>query len=468
MKMYLLAISLICVALLGAVTGNAPSVVSQYDLPPLENAFWDGREYPEGHGSYGVRVPFFLYSGGGFDAFTKNCNRIHWSKGVEVNWLSRLERHPWRVTDPEEATVFVVPALFSLGIVDTNQLPYEGSTTFNRTLLYCRKTLYDMGDELLAALKGSKYYKRSGGKDHVMVVSYFKAQVFIAQAHHAWRDTVATMTIATHVINNNYLHVPKAIGVPCRVSVGHQTGPSHQFELSPPTQIDRTLFFLGQAAGAGFYHARAMALQDKVFDGVGENNYLVASECGHGENQKGADTFPVCGSPDADKLSSPTIGCCIQKPMAYGEYLHMLKHSNFSLNIKGGDPGSSRTFDAIAVGTPQIIVSDGFIWTYAPFPCTVPWDEFIHQVKQKPFERNTKVVALNTIPLAFPKREAMKKMQDSFKDDMLWTNRNTLAANNLLVQVAKQCLPRYVPDASAAYWRARKIISAHKCKRRYF
>jgi hypothetical protein len=44
---------------------------------PLSNDnHWGGHEYPRGHRNYGLSVPFFLYAGGGFDAFTgvdDNC-----------------------------------------------------------------------------------------------------------------------------------------------------------------------------------------------------------------------------------------------------------------------------------------------------------------------------------------------------------------------------------------------------------
>jgi len=39
-------------------------------FPPANSRHWDGHEYPIGHRNYGLRVPFYLYSGGGFDAFT--------------------------------------------------------------------------------------------------------------------------------------------------------------------------------------------------------------------------------------------------------------------------------------------------------------------------------------------------------------------------------------------------------------
>jgi hypothetical protein len=67
--------------------------------------YWRGREYPKGHYNHGIQVPFYLYSGGGFDAFRKSCDPIVFSKGAEVSWLNRLENHPWRQKDPEEGRI---------------------------------------------------------------------------------------------------------------------------------------------------------------------------------------------------------------------------------------------------------------------------------------------------------------------------------------------------------------------------
>ena len=67
--------------------------------------YWRGREYPKGHYNHGIQVPFYLYSGGGFDAFRKGCDPIVFSKGAEVSWLNRLENHPWRQEDPEEGRI---------------------------------------------------------------------------------------------------------------------------------------------------------------------------------------------------------------------------------------------------------------------------------------------------------------------------------------------------------------------------
>ena len=71
-----------------------------------DGAHCDGCEYPGGHRNFNLSVPFYLYSGGGFDASTHAYQYTQYSKGLEESWLNRLQRHPWRVKDPDEALVF--------------------------------------------------------------------------------------------------------------------------------------------------------------------------------------------------------------------------------------------------------------------------------------------------------------------------------------------------------------------------
>jgi len=392
-------------------------------FPDSLDPHWDGHEYPEGHLHFGIKVPFYLYSGEGFDVFRKNCNPIIWSKGVEVSWLHRLERHPWRVKKANDAIYFVVPALFSLAVYDDGQ--------------HCRLPVDDMAATLLKALHASKHFKRNGGRDHIMLVSYFKGQQYLSQ-HSEWQTAVGNMTLALHVASKHYLHIPEEYGEPCRVPVGHQ--PSKNLPVldgEPPAVAQRTFFFLGQAVGASYYGVRRAALARGAMETVGTNNFLVASDCAH-KNVSGP--YPICGSDAVTHLVSSSVGCCLEQPMVYADYMKEMVHSNFSLNMRGGDSGSSRTYDAIVAGTPQVVVSDGFIWNYAAFTCTVPWSKFVHFVKEKPFLRNTHVIAKEALATLLPRREEMKKLQDAHRDDLLWTSARSLSANNLLVQAAKRCL----------------------------
>ena len=329
---------------------------ANYPTHPANHSQWDGHEYPHGHRNYGLSVPFYLYSGGGFDAFTSACDRHLFSKGVEVSWLNRLGRHPWRVTDPDNAVVFVVPGIFSL--------PFQSETR-------CSRSVESMSNELLRALRASPHFHKNDARDHMLVVGYYKAESFLKHPDNGWATTLANMTVAPHVLGNRMKHVK------CVVPAGHQAAP--QVNVVPPA-ISHTLFFVGQAVGPDYYATRRAVLAPGAMRGVGENNHLVADVC----NRQGTNgSYPICGSLEATQLDTPNVGCCLEKRLPYDSYIEMFKGSNFSLNFRGADAGSSRTFDAIAMGVPQIIIADNFFSTYAPFQCTVPWRDFVYQVESE-------------------------------------------------------------------------------------
>jgi hypothetical protein len=116
------------------------------------------------------------------------------------------------------------------------------------------------------------------------------------------------------------------------------------------------------------------------------------------------------------------------------------------------------------MGVPQIAIADEFYTKYAPFQCTVPWRDFVYHVESEDAViQDAREVMIKAVAEALPRREQMKEMQDSFMDDLLWTSPGSLAANNLLVEVAKRCLPPASWRASSMYRKARAAIDAHGC-----
>jgi hypothetical protein len=410
-------------------------------------AIWKGQEYPVDHIMAGTRIPFYMYSGGDFDVFWDNCDHIMWSKGVELSWLLRLREHPWRVKDPSEASLFVVPALFSIS---------QYSLLFNESI--CRMPLDTMAERLYNALTVSPHYIRHDGADHIMVVSYFKAQLYLKK-HHLWFPVTQKLNLATHAVMNGYIPRPKG---KCQLTVGHQPGNININNYPQSLSPHRTLFFIGQAVHEPWYRERRAAIENLGV--IGQNNLIVASDC---VKQKGTKTHKaklnLCqGGPD---YREGATNCCLNEPLAYHNYLRQLVDTNFTLNIRGGDAGSSRTFDAILLGTPQIVISDAFLSHYAPFPCTVPWRKFVTMLvgPMKLFLKNPIELMTKTLEVGIPRRNQMKAIQDSHRRDLLWNREGSLSANNLLVEAVKRCLPKWPLTTNMQTKQDIKIVKTRKC-----
>ena len=405
----------------------------------------DKYQYDKTHPYSDITVPFYLYSGGDYDIFWNSCKKRIFAKGVEVSFLLHLQDHPWRTHDPHRAAVFVIPGLFSVAL----------NSYYNET--NCDLSVEEMSVTLASAIQESPWFQRHNGRDHLMVVGYFMAELFLSQSME-WSGILKEATLALHSEVRMYIgkRYPR-----CIVSVGHQASPNENSVLEVKTRDDlvhmrpldqklldvqarnaynpqpRTFFMLGQANKKRYYRHRVTAV--KALGSVGENSFTAASKCEKNMN------FKTCGINRPDQLMrekvAPVSNCCLKIKLPYDAFLKQMMMSNFSLLIGGGDPGSSRFADAIALSIPQIILSDGFYTRYAPFPCIIPWRKITEEITEKSFRQDPVIAMEKAVERAVQRREEMIRMQQFYASQVDWTLSHTLAPNNLLVETVRKCFP---------------------------
>jgi hypothetical protein len=395
-------------------------------------------------------VPFFLYSGGDFDVFWNSCQKKIFAKGVEVSFLLHLQDHPWRTRDPEEAAVFVIPGLFSVPLWNEKN---------------CVLSLNEMSTTLASAVGKSPWFNRYQGHDHLMVMGYYKAEQYVRDTSSKWRELLKYATLALHSEEKKFIgsQVPR-----CLISVGHHAVSSYEnikhnevktredLILMRPLKQDlldmqakdslkpqqRSIFMLGQANRRKYYKHRVTAI--KKLGGVGVNSFIAASKCEKGIVLTPCGIFESIPKTAGDTIIddvpvTPVTNCCLNNTMFYGSFVKQMMMSNFSLLIKGGDAGSSRFADALALSVPQLILSDGFYERYAPFPCIVPWRQITEQISEKDFQQQPKQAVEKALTRATERRESMIRLQQQYVSDVDWTHPHTLAPNNLLVETVRKC-----------------------------
>ena len=57
------------------------------------------------------------------------------------------------------------------------------------------------------------------------------------------------------------------------------------------------------------------------------------------------------------------------------------------MHIRGDDASSSRVYEAVASGTPQLSLSTRMYQDAIPFKCAVPWGELYQPIDEMAFER---------------------------------------------------------------------------------
>eukprot|EP00951_Prasinocladus_malaysianus_P021815 scaffold181260_cov45-Prasinocladus_malaysianus.AAC.1 len=163
------------------------------------------------------------------------------------------------------------------------------------------------------------------------------------------------------------------------------------------TDRKHTLFFLGhedrhEVPGSKNSTMRAQLREQRklvrpvVVDDIQE---------GYGPNIL-ADTAPAEGS-----LPHPRPTCNFQKGwpttacnspgLDASKTSRLLHDSLFSIHVRGDDASSSRVYEAITSGTPQLFLASRYYIDVAPFKCTVQYDKMFVWLDEELFTQDPKL-----------------------------------------------------------------------------
>lgn len=193
--------------------------------------------YPTHHPWAHLRVPFYIHTGDGFDVFETHCAKPFWPKGVEVSWMTHIRTHPWRVFNPSAASLFVIPALFGVAFLDKNKM--------------CNASVSVMSHALAQSLENNVWFHRHNGTDHVLVTTYFKAEVYLTN-HARWFRLLRNAIVVHHVISPHFYQRTKTAPlVPsskqlgrCQIAVGQQVCDVCVLEYARTTRRDKKNIYI--------------------------------------------------------------------------------------------------------------------------------------------------------------------------------------------------------------------------------
>jgi hypothetical protein len=80
---------------------------------------------------------------------------------------------------------------------------------------------------------------------------------------------------------------------------------------------------------------------------------------------------------------SETIECCLPDRISRSIFKAEMLRSKYNLFLGRGDDGSSRFYDAMKLGVPQIVISDSILQSYLPFKFIIPWKHLLHMHSAK-------------------------------------------------------------------------------------
>jgi len=355
-------------------------------------------------------VRFFLYEDV-LEDFTAHCEikDRYAAKGAEALWIEQLVDHPWRTRDPETADLFVIPANFYAA--------HRG---------WCRKTPEEFLRTTSRTLEGSDWFHRSGGRDHVILSTFFES----------WRQIerlpkFRNMIWLSRMSGGWTWHHPKAR---CAVAVMHN-GPPPRPRRDRNATHRHTLFFVGQADARRAYRLRVATIKSLGdVDGGRGDNFVVGTNPGGKVDPEKKFGIPYCES-------SQSTGCYLAVRLTHKRFMKELTGSRWNLFVGGDDPGSARFAEAASVGVPSIIISPG-VESYLSFKDRIPWRNFTVIVDPSSFLAHPK----ETIGEVLRRydddetRDRMVALQDQYSREFLWGHPESRVATNALAEAARECL----------------------------
>lgn len=132
---------------------------------------------------------------------------------------------------------------------------------------------------------------------------------------------------------------------------------------------------------------------------------------------------------------------------AYWAYRNGLHQSKFSIFARGDDPASSRMYDALELGVPQMMLSDLYMGLVAAFQCKVDWDQLVCKISEEQFNSSPVVTMSKVLDAVMggtgkDPEAVWRQMWEAtmnYRDDLLWSSKNSRVGHNLLEEIGRRC-----------------------------
>ena len=318
----------------------------------------------------GAPVPFYLYDTAVFDpplcdegyAVDELPKKGYWCTGTE--WLVQARVHPWRVTDPAEAKLFVVG--------------FDACRSFAHRYQCEGKTHVDRVNAIFKALAASPWYRRKGGHDHFWHLPHNTLPVALL-GKHQWRqnsktaffpnppqaDLIRNMSVGRYLSYHMTLSTPNHYGFEPAQRSWVKEGEKWGCTVVLPIVTPRSLW-MPDTVPFEQWERRSTLLFFRGNNGYGGGCYM--------RNGQHARAKAVeLGGMDAGLPKSILTNAHAASPEAYRAEILDAK---YCLVFACDDPQTSRFFDAVAAGCIPVLINDAWRIAVGPFSGQLNYDAF--------------------------------------------------------------------------------------------
>ena len=419
-------------------------------------------------------VPFYIYTGSAYNFYNQcisdygpnatiikrfNTTDRDYKHATSFKFLEGIENHPSRTRNPENAKLFVVPALIG------HVVRHSGGMNNNNKRATCKGlSAKTMIRRLSFSLSKSKYWKKNNGIDHVLVDTDFRI-TNLGKEFSSIKHFLRNMTVGFHVrspiidLNNQSGHQKgKDFGKTpiwaCTVLV-----PMNEREIDVDTKLSFEefekrkfeLFFMGQWDGRAGYVMRKRMYRI-VTEHLGTYAKKVKNSKNHGFRYENKTTnyIYVNGNEKSnlshcnfDNFTKTDHFNCKSDMTHWNHYPKLLGQSKFALAMSGDNAGSTRYFDAPNSGTIPIFIADQAFTDGLPFVGKVPWRDFSFFLPESSDkELKKELVAILNVDRGILRRKFEMLMR--YRDEISWTRNATKVGENFLEEAWRRCVQPFV------------------------
>ena len=381
---------------------------------------------------------FYIYPDAAFDhSSTLECHPswLFDDQAAEAAMLQLLRRHSSRVTDPEAASLFIVPLM-----------PYVSNAAGE-----CMGESHERRmSRAAAALRHSPYLARRGGHDHLLITNTFRVKTFgpwlkalLPNASVAWfeqpllpggerragvlyRLAFWRCTVVIPYLANPFCTSQREVAPEETRRLSDRSGGGADADAGGGVAVGRakrrarpagSLFFQGSWAAAANVRRHFAALQALP----GAHVHDVPRGCNLPENA----TLPACVAARARASRLHT---------ARG----MLSHE-FCLVPRGDTPTSGRLYASLACRCVPLVIANRFREHYA-FAAAGRYDTWTVSVPEGEFLKAPRAAVERAIGAARPRLAAMRAAMARAAPELLYDVEGSRVADNLLRGWGAQCM----------------------------
>ena len=292
----------------------------------------------------------------------------YWCSGSE--WAIQAKAHPWRVTDPAKARIFVIPLDACESLATQGKGKCQGKTHMDRV------------NAIFEAVSQSPWYKRSGGRDHFWSIPHAtlppamlgKKKWVAKNWRHAFfpnppqNELIQNMTIGRYLQYHLTLNDQERVGFKPQqrdwLREEERWGCTTVMPIVTPRQLwspdthtfedwekrKHFIFFRGNnGLGGGCYMKNGQRARAKAVE-FGAKNLSW-----YGKNTIMSNAY-ANGGKEA--------------------YFEEIQNSQYCLVFACDDPQTSRFLDAVAAGCIPVVINDAWRVAVAPFKSQINYDRF--------------------------------------------------------------------------------------------